>query len=115
VKNPAVDLLAIATPYLLWPAFDDISPTSGRVSFYVLQGLFICYIGWRLKVFAGWRWIPVMVYGFFVGGQQAICGLLFEHSGKHVCDAGTGFPWILLTVTALAIFAAYYARRSSNV
>lgn len=108
---PELDLLAIAVPYLLWPAFQHISPTSGRVAFYCMGGLLVIYSGWRIRRLAGWQWVPVMWFAAFVGSQQAVCGLLFEAKGQHICDSGTGFPWILLTVTALALFAAYYARK----
>lgn len=109
--GPVVDLFAIATPYLLWPAFNDISPTSGRISWYVMCGVLLGYLGWRIRVFAGWRWIPVMLFAWFIGAQQAVCGLLFEHTGSHQCDRGTGFPWVLVTALVLCVFGIYYATR----
>lgn len=112
--HPAVDLCAIATPYLLWPAFNDISPTSGRVAFYCLSGLLVAYLAWRLRVLAGWQWIPVMLFACVVGGQQAVCGLLFEAKGSHICDSGTGFPWVLITVCILCLIAVYYTRKSPH-
>lgn len=113
-RAPVVDVLAIAAPFLLWPAFDGLSPTAGRVAFYSMSGLLVAYLGWRLRSVAGWQWIPVMLFSWFVGGQQFVCGLLFEHNGKHICDAGTGIPWVLITGAALAVIAAYYASRSTE-
>lgn len=76
-----------------------------------MQGLLIAYLAWRLRVLAGWQWIPAMLFAWFVGGQQFVCGLLYEHSGKSICDAGSGFPWVLLTCAALALICSYYASR----
>ncbi len=110
-RAPVVDTAAVAGTYLLWTAFDGLSETSGRVAFYCMSGLLVAYLAWRLRVSLGWRWVPMMVFAWFVGGQQFVCGLLYEHNGKSICDAGSGFPWVLLTCAALALICSYYASR----
>lgn len=104
---PLVDLVAFALPFLGWQLFKD-----GPTAFYVMQGLLICYAAWRVRRLAGWRWAPFMFFAWFVGLQQAACGALFPPRGGHICDDGTGFPFILVTDTVCAMVAAYYSWRN---
>lgn len=110
---PIADLIAVAIPYLSWPLFNRYTSTSGRVAFYCMLGALVVYSWWRVRQILGWRWKPVAWFAAWVGSQQATCGLLYEARGGHVCDDGTGIPFVLLTTLFLLVIAAYYALRSN--
>lgn len=102
---PPIDLAAVAVPPLVWPAFDN-----GPTAFYVLQGLLVAYLGFRLRSL-GWQWIPVSWFAAFVGGQQAVCGALYVADGGHICDAGTHLPFSVITALSLTLCVLYYRSR----
>ncbi len=108
-QPPIVDLAVFAAPFLSWQLFKD-----GPTAFYVMQGLLVGYAAWRIRVLAGWKWIPFICFAWFVAAQQALCGALFQPRGGHICDDNTGIPWILITDTVAIMIAAYYSWRHSN-
>ncbi len=112
MKRPEWDLAAVAMTYLGWKAFDGISATSGRVAFYSMGGLLLIYLTWRIKSLFGWKYAPVFWFAAFVGSQQFACGLLYEHNGKAICDAGSDFPWTLITSFCALLVAIYYSRKN---